>query len=138
MAFPNGAGGYQIGSGNLSEVILGYENTPLSVDATATLSAAQVTSGILLVGSGATTAQTYTLPSAALIEAVVSSAKVGSTFDLFVVNLGTSSGTAALAMGTGTGFSNGGNATTTVAVTTSAMYRFRKTGDNAYSVYKVA
>ena len=138
MAFPNGAGGYQIGSGNLSEVLLGYENTPLSVDATATLSAAQVTSGILLVGSGATTAQTYTLPSAALIEAVVSSAKVGSTFDLFVINLGTSSGTAALAMGTGTGFSNGGNATTTVSATSSAMYRFRKTGDNAYSVYKTA
>jgi len=92
----------------------------------------------LLVGSGATAAQTYTLPSAALIEAVVSSAKVGSTFDLFVINLGTSSGTAALAMGTGTGFSDGGNATTTVAVTTSAMYRFRKTGDNAYSVYKTA
>jgi len=138
MAFPNGAGGYQIGSGNLSEVLLGYENTPLSADATATLSAAQVTSGILLVGSGATTAQTYTLPSAALIEAVVSSAKVGSTFDLFVINLGTTSGTAALAMGTGTGFSDGGNATTTVAVTSSAMYRFRKTGDNAYSVYKTA
>jgi hypothetical protein len=138
MAFPNGAGGYQVGSGNLNEVLLGYENTPLSATATATLSAAQVTSGILLVGSGATAAQTYTLPSAALIEAVVSSAKVGSTFDLFVVNLGTSSGTAALAMGTGTGFSDGGNATTTVAVTTSAMYRFRKTGDNAYSVYKTA
>jgi hypothetical protein len=138
MAFPNGAGGYQFGSGNLNEVLLGYENTPLSAAATATLSAAQVTSGILLVGSGATAAQTYTLPSAALIEAVVSSAKVGSTFDLFVINLGTSSGTAALAMGTGTGFSDGGNATTTVAVTTSAMYRFRKTGDNAYSVYKTA
>ena len=138
MAFPNGAGGYQFGSGNLSEVLLGYENTPLSVDATATLSAAQVTSGILLVGSGATAAQTYTLPSAALIEAVVSSAKVGSTFDLFVINLGTSSGTAALAMGSGTGFSNGGNATTVVSTTSSAMYRFRKTGDNAYSVYKTA
>ena len=138
MAFPNGAGGYQIGSGNLSEVILGYENAPLSAAATATLSAAQVTSGILLVGSGATTAQTYTLPSAALIEAVVSSAKVGSTFDLFVVNLGTSSGTAALAMGTGTGFTDGGNATTNVSATSSAMYRFRKTNDNAYSVYKTA
>jgi hypothetical protein len=138
MAFPNGAGGYQIGSGNLSEVILGYENVPLSAAATATLSAAQVTSGILVVGSGATAAQTYTLPSATLIDAVVSSAKVGSTFDLFVVNLGTSSGTGALAMGSGTGFTDGGNATTTVAITSSAMFRFRKTGDNAYSVYKVA
>lgn len=138
MAFPNGAGGYQIGSGNLSEVILGYENTPLSAAATATLSAAQVTSGILVVGSGATTAQTYTLPAATLIDAVVSSAKVGSTFDLFVVNIGTSSGTGALAMGSGTGFTDGGNATVAVPITSSAMFRFRKTGDGAYMVYRTA
>ena len=138
MAFPNGAGGYQIGDGNLAELTLGYQAAPLSVAATATLTAAQVTAGVLLVGSGATAAQTYTLPSAALIEAVVSSAKVGSTFDLAVVNLGTSSGTAALAMGTGTGFSDGGNATTTVAITSSALFQFRKTADNTYLVYKIA
>jgi len=138
MAFPNGAGGYQVGSGNLSEVILGYENVPLSAAATATLSAAQVTSGILIVGSGATAAQTYTLPSATLIDAVVSSAKVGSTFDLFVVNIGTSSGTGALAMGSGTGFTDGGNATVALAITSSGMFRFRKTGDGAWTVYKVA
>jgi hypothetical protein len=138
MAFPNGAGGYQIGSGNLSEVLLGYENTPLSAAATATLSAAQVTSGILLVGAGATAAQTYTLPAATLIDAVVSSAKVGSTFDLFVVNTGTSSGTGALAMGSGTGFTDGGNATVALPITSSGMFRFRKTGDGAYSVYRTA
>lgn len=138
MALPNGAGGYQVGSGNLSEVLLGYENVPLSAAATATLSAAQVTSGILLVGSGATAAQTYTLPSATLIDAVVSSAKVGSTFDLFVVNIGTSSGTGALAMGSGTGFTDGGNATVALPITSSGMFRFRKTGDGAYSVYRTA
>jgi hypothetical protein len=104
MEFPNGAGGYQFGDGNLNELTLGYASAPLSVAATATLTAAQVTAGILLVGSGATAAQTYTLPAASLIEAVVTSAKAGSTFDLVVINLGTSSGTGALAMGTGTGF----------------------------------
>jgi hypothetical protein len=138
MAFPNGAGGYQIGDGNLGELTLGYQAVPLSAAATATLSAAQVTAGVLLVGSGATAAQTYTLPSAALIEAVVSSAKVGSTFDLSVVNLGTSSGTGALAMGSGTGFTDGGNATVALAITSSAMFQFRKTADNAYTVYKIA
>ena len=138
MAFPNGSGGYQIGDGNLNELILGYQAAPLSVTATATLTAAQVTAGILLVGSGATAAQTYTLPSATLIDAVVTSAKVGSTFDLYVVNLGTSSGTGALAMGTSTGFTDGGNATVALAITSSALFRFRKTGDGAYTVYKIA
>ena len=138
MALPNGAGGYQLGDGNLNEVTLGYEAAPLSVTATATLTAAQVTAGILLVGSGATTAQTYTLPAATLIDAVVTSAKVGSSFDLNVVNLGTSSGTGALAMGSGTGFTDGGNATVALAITSSALFRFRKTGDGAWSVYKVA
>jgi hypothetical protein len=138
MALPNGSGGYQIGDGNLNELILGYQAAPLSVTATATLTAAQVTAGILLVGSGATSAQTYTLPSATLIDAVVTSAKVGSTFDLYVVNLGTSSGTGALAMGTSTGFTDGGNATVALAITSSAVFRFRKTGDGAYTVYKIA
>jgi hypothetical protein len=137
MALPNGAGGYQVGDGNLGEPIIGYQAAPLSVAATATLTAAQVTAGILLVGSGATAAQTYTLPSAALIDAAISSAKVGSTFDLAVVNLGTSSGTGALALGSGTGFTDGGNATVAVAITSSGLFRFRKSGDGAWAVYRV-
>ena len=138
MALPNGAGGYQVGDGNLGELQLGYAAAPTSVDATATLTAAQVTAGILLVGSGASTAQTYTLPAASGIDSILSSAKVGSTFDLNVVNLGTSSGTGALAMGSGTGFTDGGNSTVALAITSSALFRFRKTGDGAWSVYKVA
>ena len=141
MALPNGAGGYQVGDGNLNELQLDYQAAPLSVTGTATLTAAQVTAGILLVGSGASTAQTYTLPVASAtngVDSILSSAKVGSTFDLNVVNLGTGSGTGALAMGSGTGFTDGGNATVAVAVTSSALFRFRKTGDGAWTVYKVA
>jgi hypothetical protein len=138
MALPNGAGGYQVGDGNLSELTIGYGSEPLSVAATATLTAAQVTAGMLLVGSGATAAQTYTLPAASLIDAVVTSAKPGSTFNLNVINLGTSSGTAALAMGTGTGFTDGGNAAAVVAITSSALFRFRSTAAGAWTVYKVA
>lgn len=138
MALPNGAGGYQLGDGNLNELTLGYSAAPLSQASTATLSAAQVTAGVLIVGSGATTAQTFTLPATSTIESAVSSAKVGSTFDLNVINIGTSSGTAALAMGSGTGFSDGGNSTVALAITSSAVFRFRKTADLAWSVYKVA
>lgn len=138
MALPNGAGGYQLGDGNLSELVMGYSAAPLSQASTATLSAAQVTAGVLIVGSGATSAQTYTLPATSTIETAMSSAKVGSTFDLSVINIGTSSGTAALAMGSGTGFTDGGNSTVALAITSSAVFRFRKTADLAWSVYKVA
>jgi hypothetical protein len=137
MALPNGAGGYQVGDGNRNENVLGYMAEPLSQTGTATLSAAQVTAGMLLVGSGATAAQTYTLPAASTVDAIVSSAGIGSTFDLIVVNLGTSSGTGALAMGSGTGFTDGGNATVALAITSSGIFRFRKTADNAYTVYRI-
>lgn len=137
MALPNGAGGYQVGDGNRNENVLGYMPAPLSQAGTATLSAAQVTAGMLLVGSGATAAQTYTLPAASTVDAIVSSATVDSTFDLIVVNLGTSSGTAALAMGSGTGFTDGGNATVALAITSSGIFRFRKTADNAFTVYRI-
>lgn len=135
MALPNGAGGYQVGDGNLNEVLLGYEATPATATSTATLTAAQVTAG-MLVANPSTTAATYTLPTAASIDDVVSSAKVGSTFDLNVVNTGTSTGTVTLA--TATGLTDGGNAFVVVPVTSSAVFRFRKTGDGAWTVYKVA
>lgn len=136
MALPNGAGGYQLGDGNLNELTLGYVAAPQSQAATGTLTAAQVTGGILVVGSGATAAQTYTLPAASTIDAILTSAKVGSTFDLYVSNIGTSSGTAALALGTG--FTDGANATVALAITSAGQFRFRKTADAAWSVYRVA
>ena len=135
MALPNGAGGYQLGDGNLNEVVLGYEAAPQTATSTATLTAVQVTGG-MLVANPSTTAATYTLPTAAAIDAAVSSAKVGSTFDLNVINTGTSTGTVTLAAGTG--ITDGGNALVVVAVTSSALFRFRKTGDAAWTVYKVA
>lgn len=135
MALPNGAGGYQVGDGNLNELVIGYSAAPQTATATATLTAAQVTGG-LLVANPSTSAATYTLPTAAAIDAVVTSAKVGSTFTLNIVNTGTSSGTVTLALGTG--ITDGGNALVAVAITASAQFLFRKTGDAAYVVYKVA
>ena len=135
MALPNGAGGYQVGDGNLNEVLLGYEATPQTVTATATLTTDQIVGG-LLVANPSSTAAVYTLPTAALIDSTVTSAKVGSTFDLNIVNIGTGSGTVTLAAGTG--ITDGGNALVAVAITSSALFRFRKTGDAAWTVYKVA
>jgi hypothetical protein len=135
MALPNGAGGYQLGDGNLNELTIGYTAAPQTATATATLTAAQVTGGFL-VANPSTSAATYTLPTAASIDAIVTSAKVGSTFTLNIVNIGTSSGTVTLAVGTG--ITDGGNALVAVGTTSSAQFLFRKTGDAAWSVYKVA
>lgn len=134
MPLPNGAGGYQVGSGNRAEPIMGYADAPQTATATATLSAAQLIGGILSANPS-TTAATYTLPAASTLDTALPSATDGNTFDLAIVNIGTVSGTVALAMGTG--FTDGGNATTTVAITSSAIYRFRKTGTAAYTVYRI-
>ena len=135
MALPNGAGGYQLGDGNRNEVRMGYGAAPQTATSTATLTAAQITGGILYANPS-TSAATYTLPTASEIDSAVSSATTGSTFDLSIVNVGTSSGTVTLSMGTGV--TDGGNAAVAVAVTSSALFRFRKTGDGAWSVYKIA
>ena len=134
MALPNGAGGYQVGSGNNSETILSYSDAPQTATDTATLTAAQVVNGMLVATPTANA--TLTLPTAALIDAAVPNARVGSTFELALINAAPATYTAAFALGTG--ISNGGNAIISLAAATSALFRFRKTAEGAYSVYKIA
>ena len=134
MALANGAGGYQVGAGNRSETILGAMAAPQTATATATLTAAQI-SGAMLVANPSTSAATYTMPTGVLIDAAVPNATVGSTFDLSIVNIGTSSGAVTLAVNTGV--TDGGNALVAIAITTSSLYRFRKTGDGTYVVYRL-
>lgn len=140
MALPSVGGGYQVGDGNLNEIDIYATAAPQTATATATLTVAQIT-GNLLVGNPSTSAATYTLPTAAAIDAVMTNAKVGSTFNLTVVNLGTSSGI--ITMAVGTGITAVGNLL--VAITGSAagvggaaQFMFRKTGDAAYSIYRIA
>lgn len=140
MAIPNSGGGYQFTDGNTNEIIMGVQAAPQTATTTATLTAAQVTGGIL-VGTAGTGAVSYTMPTATAIDAVFTNAKVNSTFKLTVINLGTSSGV--ITMVVGTGITAVGNLL--VAITGSAagvggaaQFLFRKTGDAAYTVYRVA
>jgi len=135
MALPNGAGGYQLGDGNLNEAVMGYAPAPATATVTATLTVAQVLSGILL-GSPGTSAASYTLPTVADLEATLSSAKVGSTFNLSVINVdGSSSGVITLVAGTG--WTIVGLATVVATAGTAQMFRARKTGDGAWTLYRV-
>jgi hypothetical protein len=133
MPLPSVGGGFQLGDGNLNEIFLGEMADPQTATATATLTAAQVTSG-MLVANPSTTAASYTLPTVALTEAVLTNAKIGSTFDVVLVNLGTSSG--AVTVLVGTGWTIVGNAV--VAITSSARFTARKSDVGAWTLYRVA
>lgn len=136
MALANVGGGYQIGDGNLNEVKLNVVPAPATATATATLTVAQVTSGILL-GSPSTTAASYTLPTVADLEASLGNAKVGSSFDLSVVNVdGSSSGVITLV--TNTGWTLVGLMTVVATAGTAQLFRARKTGATTWSLYRVA
>jgi len=129
MAIPNGSGGYQIGDGNLSEVQLNVQAAPVAKAAAATLTAAELTNGIV-VYSGATAS--ITLPTVALVEDLVSGAKVNSSFDVNFINTG--AGTLTIAVGTGWTLVG----TVTSATLTSALWRARKTSETTWILYRLA
>lgn len=140
MALASVGGGYQNTDGNQNEQTIGTQAAPQTATATATLTVAQITGGIL-VGNPSTSAASYTLPTATLIDATMTNMKVNSTFTLRIVNLGTSSGVITVVVGTG--ITSVGNLL--VAITGSAAgvggaaeFLFRKTDTAAYSVYRVA
>lgn len=136
MALPNGAGGYQIGDGNTNEVQLTIQPAPPTATVTATLTAAQITGGILL-GSPGTSAAAYTLPAVTTLESTVSSAKVNSAFDFSVCNVdGSSSGV--ITMTAGTGWTIVGLATIAATAGTTGSFRARKTGDGTWTLYRLA
>lgn len=134
MALPNGAGGYQLGDGNLSEVQINVQAAPATATDTATLTVAQLTNGLILATP--TAAAAYTLPTVALVEATVSSAKVNSSFDFTVVNLASSDYD--ITMTTATGWTITGGGVMVVQQASSAQFRARKTGDGTWQLYRLA
>ena len=79
---------------------------------------------------------TYTLPTVALLEAeLINSDRIGTTFSFRVVNLGTSTGTAVIAAGTG--WTVTGSLTMTIPITTGAMMIARKSAAGAWTLYRV-
>ena len=137
MAIPNGAGGYQVGDGNLNDPLIDALPEPVSVTTAATLTPAQVLNGLIIANSGITAASvTYTLPTVAELEAVLTNSdKTGTSFTFRVVNIGTSSATAIIAAGTG--WTITGSLTMTIPVTTGATLVARKSAAGAWTLYRV-
>jgi hypothetical protein len=140
MALPNSGGGYQFTDGNTNEIVMAVQAAPQTATATATLTVAQLTGG-LLVGNPSTTAASYTMPTATAIDAVFVNSKVNSTFELKVINLGTSTGLITMVVGTGiTAVGNliVGISGSAAGASNAAQFLFRKTADAAYTVYRIA
>lgn len=131
MALPNGAGGYQVGDGNLTEALLSVQAAPTALSADVTVTAAQLANGLFTVDSAADI--TATLPTVALLEATVSSAKVNSAFDFAVVNVDSAY---QVTFAVGTGWTIVGSAI--VLEATSGQFRARKTSDTTWTLYRIA
>mgnify|MGYP000045852670 CR=1 FL=1 len=136
MALPNGGGGYQLGDGNLNETTLGYQPAPSTYTANAgvVLSVAELEGGLVVYTQ--TNANNLQLPLVAGVggvDAEISSAKVGSTFDFFVIS--TSTGVATVTVNTGWTLVGSG---ATPASGVGAHFRARKTADGAWTLYRIA
>jgi hypothetical protein len=138
MALPSVGGGYQFNDGNLNEVKLTVAAVPTTATDSATLTAAQLTNGII-IGTPTTTAA-YTLPLATDLDALLTNSKPGSTFDFRVINTTTAG---VITMTTNTGWtigSSGSQGLMTVAATAGTVrsFRARKTADGAWALYAIS
>ena len=138
MALPTVGGGYQFNDGNLNEVKLSVAAAPTTATDSATLTVAQLTNGII-IGTPTTTAA-YTLPLASDMDASLTNAKVGSTFDFRVINTTTAG---VITMTTNTGWSigsSGSQGLMTIAATAGTVrgFRARKLGDASWALYAIS
>jgi hypothetical protein len=131
MALPNGSGGYQVGDGNLGSPVFSTITVPAAYTAAATLTAADLASGLVIYTSSSTA--NMTLPTAAITDAAFSSAKVGSSFDVALV--ATSTGVPTIVVGTGWTLASTSGAG---VASKSVLFRAVKTADAAYSLYRIA
>ena len=130
MALPNGSGGYQLGSGNLNEILMGTQVAPTAKTAAATLTPAELATEIITYNGAAAA---LTVPLGTDIDNAFPSMKVNSSFDFSIINIG---GTNAATVTANTGVTIVGTAA--VAANTSCIWRVRKTSDATYVFYRVA
>lgn len=105
--------------------------TPTAKTADATLTIDELRTGIITATSA--TAVALTLPTGTLVEAEFTNLPVDASFDWSVINLGSSSGAVTMTPDTGHTFVG----STTVAISTSALFRTRKTALRTYVTYRV-
>lgn len=111
------------------------QGAPNAQTVSATLTAANLQTGIITVSQGASGGSTLTLPLGTAMDTAFPLAAVNSAFDFSITNISVTSGeTATLAAATG--FTIVGQAT--VPITTSGRFRARKTGTGTWVAYRLS
>ena len=121
--FPKGTG-----------IVLINQNTPVAYNATATLLIADMLSQIITTTS--TTAVSLTLPTGTLTDAGISggTSAVNTSFEWSIINTGSTLGAITLVAGTAHTIVG----STGIAISTSAIFKTRKTATNTYVTYRIS
>lgn len=130
---PNGAGGYQVGDGNLAEVVLSTSAIPTAFTVAATLTTANLAGGLVVYTSGS--AADLALPAVTGVGGVaadISSAKVNSSFEFALIATG--AGVPTLTAGAGWTLVGSGAGVASKSV----LFRAVKTGEFTYNLYRIA
>jgi len=130
MSLPNGANGYQVGDGNLNEIVMGTQAAPAAKTAAATLTPAELATGIITYAGAAAA---LTVPLGTSLDAEFGSMKIDSSFDFSIINTDAANAATVTA---NTGCTLVGVAA--VAAVTSSTWRVRKTGVATYVFYRIA
>ena len=131
MPIPNGSGGYQVGAGNVNEVELFSQGAAVAyTGAAAPLLVSDLTAELITYNAAG--GNNLQLPTVANLEATVSNARTNLAFDFSVIALG--AGTATVT--TNTGWTLVGYMA--VATNVSGRFRARKTGDSAWTLYRIS
>lgn len=133
MALPNGAGGYQLGDGNLTEAVLGVQKIPATLTGDTTLSGADMALGLVVCQKASDATLTVTTATGAQLDAAIPSAKVGSSFNLTITNNNNSGSSSTVPVTAGTGITVYGSVT--VPRFGAYTYKFVKTGDATWSAF---
>ena len=137
MAYQDPAG-VNITGGSASNLqnltnIFAIQPTPSAINASATLTIAQLLTRIITVNSA--TAVAFTLPTGTLTDAGILNGLllVNQSFDWNIVNIGSAVGIITVSGGTNNTLIGSG----TIAIATSATFRTVKTATNTYNTYRV-
>ena len=114
--------------------VFSAQPTPSAINASATLTIAELFTRIITTNSA--TAVAFTLPTGTLTDAGILGGQllIDQSFDWNIVNTGSAVGTVTVSGGTGNTLVGSG----AVAITTSATFRTRKTAANTFVTYRVA
>jgi hypothetical protein len=125
--------GVNILGGSVSAKMIPIQPTPTALTGSATLTTAQIQTQIIQVTSA--TAVALTMPTGTVIDgAIVPIIDANTSIDFYIINTGSASGAVTVSGATGSTLVGSGS----IAISTSAFFRLRRTALNTYSLYRLA